>query len=284
MMASVRISATSSGVISGSGLAMAKMIGFLAIEWIMAVREGALRRQAEDDVGAVHGVGQRARVGLDRMRRLPLVHALLAALVDDALGVAEDDVGRREAHRLDELDAGDAGRAGAVADERRRLHVAAGELQRVDEAGRRDDGGAVLVVVEDRDVHQFAQALLDDEAVRRLDVLEIDAAEGGAEEFDAVDELVDVLGVDLEVDGIDVGEALEEDGLALHHRLGGQRAEIAEAEDGGAVGDDGDHVAARGVVEGAADGSSAMAQHRHGDARRIGERRGRAGSPSAWWR
>ena len=36
MMASVRISATSSGVISGSGLAMAKMIGFFAIDWIMA--------------------------------------------------------------------------------------------------------------------------------------------------------------------------------------------------------------------------------------------------------
>jgi hypothetical protein len=32
MMASSRIAATSSGVISGSGLAMAKMIGFGAIE------------------------------------------------------------------------------------------------------------------------------------------------------------------------------------------------------------------------------------------------------------
>ena len=87
----------------------------------------------------------------------------------------------------------------------------------------------------------------------------------------AVDELVGVLGVDLEVDGIDVGEALEQHRLAFHHRLRGQRAEIAEAEDGGAVGDDGDHVAARRVVEGAArifgDGLD-----RHGDARRIGER------------
>ena len=47
--------------------------------------------------------------------------------------------------------------------------------------GGGDDGGAVLVVVEDRDVHQLAQALLDDEAFRRLDVLEVDAAEGRAE-------------------------------------------------------------------------------------------------------
>ncbi len=66
-------------------------------------------------------------------------------------------------------------------DEPRRRHVAAGQMQRVDQAGGGDDRGAVLVVVEDRDVHQLAQALLDDEAFRRLDVLEIDAAEGRAE-------------------------------------------------------------------------------------------------------
>ena len=66
---------------------------------------------------------------------------------------------RLHADRLDQLDAGDAGGAGAVADELRRRDVAAGEMQRVDQAGGGDDRGAVLVVVEDRDVHQLAQAL-----------------------------------------------------------------------------------------------------------------------------
>ena len=50
-------------------------------------------------------------------------------------------------------------------------------------------------------------------------------------------------GVDFQIDGIDIGEALEQDRLALHHRLGGQRAEIAETENGGAVGNDGDQIA-----------------------------------------
>ena len=59
----------------------------------------------------------------------------------------------------------------------RRRDVAAGQVQRVDQPGGGDDRGAVLVVMEDRDVHQLAQPLLDDEALRRLDVLEIDAAE-----------------------------------------------------------------------------------------------------------
>ena len=62
-------------------------------------------------------VGQRARGGVDGVRRFPLVHALGAAAIDDALGVAQHDVFGREADRLDEVEAGDPRRAGAVADE-----------------------------------------------------------------------------------------------------------------------------------------------------------------------
>ena len=120
-------------------------------------------------------------------------------------------------------------------------HVAAGQMQRVDQTGDGDDGGAVLVVVKDRDIHRLAQPLLDDETVRRLDVLQIDAAEGWAELAHAIDEFVDVLGSNFQIDGIDIGKALEEHRLAFHHRLGGQGAQIAEAKDGGAVGDHRDH-------------------------------------------
>ncbi len=205
------------------------------------------------------------------MRRLPLVHAVGAALVDHALGVAQDDVLGREADRLEQFEAGDAGRAGAVADELGGLDVAAGEIERVDQAGGRDDRGAVLVVMEHRDVEQFPQPLLDDEALRRLDVLEIDAAPALAEQLDAVDDLVGVLRRHFEVDGIDVGEALEQHRLAFHHRLGGQRAAIAEAQDRGAVGDDGDEIALGGVVVGVVLVLGDR-QHRHRDAGRIGQR------------
>ena len=205
------------------------------------------------------------------MRRLPLVHAFGAALVDHALGVAQDEVLGGEADRLEQFEAGDAGGAGAVADQLGRLDVAAGEVERVDQAGGRDDGGAVLIVMEYRNVEQLAQPLLDDEAFRRLDVLEIDAAPALAEHPDAVDELVGILGRHFEVDRIDVGEALEQHRLAFHHGLGRQRAAIAEAQNGGAVGDDGDEIALGGVVVGAALVLGDR-QHRHRDPGRIGER------------
>ncbi len=161
--------------------------------------------------------------------------------------------------------------ARAVDDDPGLLDVAPGQMQRIDQACGRDDRGAVLIVMEHRNVEQFAQALLDDEALRRLDVLKIDPAPALAEKPDAVDELVRVLGVHFEIDRVDVGEALEQHRLAFHHGLGGERAAVAEPEDGGAVGDDGDEIALDRIVVGLAlilrDG-----QHRHRDAGRIGER------------
>ena len=231
----------------------------------------ALGGEAEEDVGALEGIGERAGVGRHGVAGLPLVHAGLAALVDDAFGVAQDRVVVGQAHGLEQLDAGDRGGAGAVDHEACVLERAAGDVERVDQPGGGDDRGAVLVVVEHRDVHELAQALLDDEAAGRLDVLEVDAAEGRLEQAHAVDEVVDVLGVDLEVDRVDVGEALEQDRLAFHHGLGAERAEVAEAEHRGAVRDHRDEVALGGVL---VDLGRVVADREagRGDARRVGER------------
>ena len=174
------------------------------------------------------------------------------------------------AHRLDQLGAGDRRRAGAVDDDLDVLELAVGQVAGVDQAGGGDDRGAVLVVMEHRDVHPLLQRLLDDEAVGRGDVFEVDPAEAGAEQLDSFDEPLRVGGVDLEVDRIDVGEALEQHRLAFHHRLRRQRAQIAEAEDGGAVGDDGDEIALGGQVIGLARIGGDFLD-RHGDAGRIGE-------------
>ena len=84
----------------------------------------------------------------------------------------------------------------------------------------------MLVVVKDRDVHLFAQALFDDETVGGLDVLKVDATERRPKQLDSIDELVRVFGVQLKVNAIHIGERLEEDSFALHHRLGGERPDV----------------------------------------------------------
>ena len=65
-------------------------------------------------------------------------------------------------------------------------------MQRVGRRRPHDDGGAVLVVVKDRDVHALAAEPFDDEAVGRLDVLEVDRAEGGLERADDIGQLLGV--------------------------------------------------------------------------------------------
>jgi hypothetical protein len=77
--------------------------------------------------------------------------------------------------------------------------------------------------------------------------------------------------VDLDVEHVDAGELLEQDRLAFHHRLAGERADVAEAEHGGAVGDHGDQVAARGVARRPSPGRRDRLAGR-GDAGRIGQR------------
>ena len=89
---------------------------------------------------------------------------------------------------------------------------------------------------------------LDDETFGRLDVLKIDAAERRLHGGDHVDELVGIVFGELDVEHVDVGEFLEEAGLAFHHGLAGERADVAEAQHRGAVGDDRDEIAARGEV------------------------------------
>ena len=115
----------------------------------------------------------------------------------------------------------------------------------------------------------FLESALDLEAARGADVLEVHAAEAAGEQLDGADDLVDFLGADAQREGVDVGEGLEQGALALHDGHAGLRADVAQAEHGGAVGDDGHEVAAAGVGVGVVhvlvDLHAGL-----GDARRVG--------------
>src|SRR5205814_10612338 len=101
---------------------------------------------------------------------------------------------------------GDAGRTRAIADEARGFDVTIRKVERVEQAGGGDDRGAVLVIMKNRDVEQFTQALLDNEAFRGLDVLKIDAAPGLAEKLDAFDDFIGVFARNFKIDRVDIGK------------------------------------------------------------------------------
>ena len=121
-------------------------------------------------------------------------------------------------------------------------HLFLDDLERVDQRGQDDHRRPVLIVVEDRDVELLLQAVLDLEAARRRDILQVDPAEHGRHGLDEQHDLVDVLGGEAEREGVDVGQLLEEEGLAFHDRQGRPGPDVAEAEHRGPIGDDGHTV------------------------------------------
>src|SRR5665811_839122 len=108
-------------------------------------------------------------------------HTFGTALIDDAPRVAHDDVLESDAKAYEELRDGDSRGSRPVEDDFRLLDLATGEFQRVEEACPSDDRGAVLVVMEHRDVEPLLEGVFDQKAFRRLDVFEVDATDGGFE-------------------------------------------------------------------------------------------------------
>ena len=212
-------------------------------------RQHAGGRAAQKHVRAVDRIGHRARLGFLRKAGFGLVVATGAAFVNHPLGIANEDVLKAHAQTHHHVQAGQRGSAGARDRDFDAANVFAYQLQTVEQRGAGDDGRAVLVVVEHRNVHALAQLALDVEALGRFDVFEVDAAQRGFERGNHVDEFVGVVLGQFDIEHIDTGEFFEQTALALHHRLGCKRADIAQPQHSRAVGDDADQVAARREVK-----------------------------------
>src|SRR3546814_20704235 len=76
-------------------------------------------------------------------------------------------------------------RARAVDDDLDILEITVRQIAGIDNPGRSDDSGAVLVVMEPGHVHSFAQRLRDHDTCGRIYILQIDAAEAGSQQCDS---------------------------------------------------------------------------------------------------
>ena len=85
----------------------------------------------------------------------------------------------------------------------------------------------MLVVVEDGYVALLLQLPLDLETPGGGDVLQIDAAEAAAHQVDGVDELIHVVGLHAQGEGVHPAEGLEQHAFALHDGHPGLRADVS---------------------------------------------------------
>ena len=233
--------------------------------------------KAEEHVGALerfdHATGQ--PVGVGALRQIELHRGqIFAVRMQDAPRVqhrhirntgGQKDVRARHARRADARDHN--------AD---RGDIAVEDLRRAHHRRKHDDGGAVLVVVHHRAVKGLDEAPFDLEAARRRDVLEVDRAERRPQPHQRLDDLVGILGVQHDRDRVQVAVRLEQRALALHHRQRRRRADVAEAEHGAAVADDGHQP----VRPGVAGGQGVIGRDRPADLRDtggVGDRQGALG-------
>src|SRR5690606_2943227 len=100
------------------------------------------------------------------------------------LDVGDGDVLALHAEADEEIEAGQSSGAGTRSGELGLGDVLADQLEAVEHGRGDDDRGAVLIVVEHRNAHALAEQALDDEALRGLDVLEVDAAKRRLERSD----------------------------------------------------------------------------------------------------
>ena len=208
------------------------------------------RADAHEHIGALHGVGQLAAelFGIGDLRHFLLRRVHLLALAQNAEAIDHLEVLHAQVHQM--TADGDARAAGAVDDHLGFADLLADHAQRVDQGRAHHHGGAVLVVVEHRDIADFLQLALDLEAAGSGDVFQVDAAEAAADQVNGADDFIHVLAADADREGVHVAERLEQRALAFHDGHAGFRADIAQAQHRGAVGDHGHQVVAAGEGEG----------------------------------
>jgi len=227
-------------------------------------------READEYIRPDEGVGNGARLRLVRELGLVRIERARPPFIDHALPVSEQNVLPRNP-KLHVVLGGRYRRcACAGEDDANLFDLLSDDLERVEKRSAGDDCRAVLVVVEDGNLHRLPQCLLDIKAIGRANVFEIDSTDGGLEQLTELDDVVGILRSHLEIEHVEISELLEEICLALHHGLGGQRADVAEPEHCGPIAYNRDEIALRRVLVGVV-GVRLDLEAGHRNSRRVGE-------------
>ena len=186
-------------------------------------------------------VGRERHLGLEPVHpRRPVFINRPGAIADDHILDAVFQQEPRRAH---------ARGARAVDHDPHLLDVLADERAGIHQRRQDLDSRRVLIGVKHRNIERASEPLFYGEAPGRRNIVEADAAEGRRKERHGMHDLVHILRVQTDGEGIHSREGLEEHGVAFHdgqRRLGTAIAEIQHLR---AVRDDGDGVASARVHE-----------------------------------
>lgn len=101
------------------------------------------------------------------------------------------------------------------------------KLQAVNDRCQGHHGCPMLIVMHQRDMELLDRLLLDREAVRRSQVLEVDGRKSRRNHLDELDQLVRVLFLQTNRHQVDASQSVEQHALALHDRSACHWADIA---------------------------------------------------------
>ena len=107
------------------------------------------------------------------------IHILGATGINQPVNVAEPDVFALHTKLQKHVEAGNPRRPTAGRNDLDVFEFLARNVQCVGCSSANNDGGAVLIVVKNPNIHPLAANFFDDKAIRRFDVFQIDCAKSG---------------------------------------------------------------------------------------------------------
>ena len=174
------------------------------------LREYVTLAQAYENISTLDSLFQSMNVATVCGKDLLLFSEVFAVACNHTLGVEHQDIFHLSTESYIELGTTDGSSTGTIDNDFHLGDVLTCNLKRIFQTCCRDDGSTMLVVMHHRDVESLLQTLFDVEALRSLDVLQVDTTERWSNALYNFTEFFWVFFVNLDIKDIDSTINLEE--------------------------------------------------------------------------
>ena len=157
---------------------------------------------------------------------------------DNALGVEHQDILFLGTQGHIQLGTRDSSGTGTVHHDAYLFDILTVHLKRVLQSGGRNNCRTMLIIMHHGDVERFLQTILNIEALRSLDILQVDTAEGRGDLLHCFAELLGVFFIHLNIEDVNTAVDLEKQSFSFHHGLTAHGTDVTQSEYGCTVTDD----------------------------------------------